>query len=506
MRLRLPLLGLAVLLSVVSSGPLFAQQLIDSVTVEVVDVPVFVSRNGAPVEGLTREDFELYVNGKRHPIDYFDVGSSRAVKEAGDLRERRLFLLLFDLAFTDVHSLGRAQKAALTLAAQAPAGDLFAVGTYSARRGVRIASPFTRNQVALSRAIGSLASTRSGDPLALVMTRAEVIHAEAMRPPEPVDVIGDELPGNVGRMANAAQEDIAYTVAHRSMENQVLDLSDLAARLASLQGQKHVVLLSNGFDGRNRRDTIRVAWVPTNFETYQGGVSPALEGAGLGGTVMKSVQQLGRSFQASDVFLHTVDVEGVSTLDGNQALFTLARRTGGQFIHNENNLGSALARLSANLSHSYVLGFVPRNEGGDANRIEVRVRNARGARVDHRRGFSSEPMKTDVTEGLYLADVVMNDVAQTGTAAALSVDGGTLSATVPMIQLAAQVSRGRKAELLVYFFDDEGGAVDFRREVIEVPVDAKGDMTIALAVPEGATVAKALLRVNGSLGFSKTGL
>ena len=498
MRLRIPLLGFVVLFSL----PLIAQQLTESVTVEVVDVPVFVTRNGTPVEDLEREDFELFVNGRPHPIDYFDIVSTRTAQDAEDLRERRLFLLLFDLAYTDVHSLGRARQAAMQLVENAPRGDLFAVGTYSRRRGIWIASPFTRNPVALSRAIGTFSSTRSGDPLALVLTNAEVLHAESMRAPDPVDLIRDELPGGAGVLANAALEDISSTVAHRAAEDQVLDLSDLARRLSSLQGQKHVVFMSLGFEGRKRRNNVGFLSSPTRYQIYEGGVSPALAGGGFGEDVMRSIRELGFAFQASDVFLHTLDVEGVGEM-GAASLLLLARRTGGKFIHNENDLGKALTRLSSSLSHSYVLGFVPRNARSSRNSIEVRLRNVRGATVHHRRGFSGTPQKTDVDEGLYLADVVMNDVPQTGTAAALSVEGATLSATIPMAEIAAQVTRDRRAELLVYFFDAKGSAVDFRREIVEVPITASGDTTIAMPVPPGATVAKALLRVNGSLGFSK---
>ena len=502
MRVPLTVLALAAVLSV----PLFAQQLSEAVTVEVVDVPVFVTRAGTPVEGLTREDFELFVNGKRHPFDYFDVVTTSAAKDAEDLRQRRLFLLLFDLAFTDIHGLERARRAAMKLVGSAPAGDLFAVGTYSSRRGIWIAAPFTRDPATLTHAIGTLSSTRSGDPLALVMTTAETARAGGLHAPEPVDLIGDDLPGGVTRLANAAQEDIALTVAQRFAEDQVLDLRDVAQRLASLQGQKHVVLMSSGFDGSNRTQSIRAASNPTSFVSYEGGVSPVLEGAGLGGRVFRAVKDLARAYQAADVFLHTVDLEGLTTLDANHALFTLAAHTDGTFIHSENDPSVALRRLSTAYGHSYVLGFVPRSVRKGDNRIEVRLRNARGATVHHRRGFSGAQQPTDVDEGLYLADVVMNDVPQTGTAASLTVEGMTLSATIPMAQLAPQVTKERRAELLVYFFDAQGAALEFRREVIDVPPAPDGDMTIAIAVPEGATIAKALLRVNGSLGFSRAGV
>jgi len=95
--------------------------------------------------------------------------------------------------------------------------------------------------------------------------------------------------------------------------------------------------------------------------------------------------------------------------------------------------------------------------------------------------------------------VVLNDVPQSGTAAALTLRDGTLSVDIPMRELAAQ---GKKGELLVYAFASDGSALMFHREVIAVTMDTA--KTLVIAVPEGTTVAKALLRVEGSVGFSRT--
>src|SRR5438128_564223 len=48
-------------------------QVRESVTVEVVEVPVYITTSdGKPIRGLTKDAFELSVDGKRMPIDYFD--------------------------------------------------------------------------------------------------------------------------------------------------------------------------------------------------------------------------------------------------------------------------------------------------------------------------------------------------------------------------------------------------------------------------------------------------
>src|SRR5947209_13753801 len=80
-------------------------QVREQITVEAVDVPVYVFAKGKPVRQLSKNDFELFVNGKPQPIDYFEMVDFTAPPAAPsshdaapaaqpDLRERRMFLLL----------------------------------------------------------------------------------------------------------------------------------------------------------------------------------------------------------------------------------------------------------------------------------------------------------------------------------------------------------------------------------------------------------------------------
>src|SRR5437660_656755 len=48
-------------------------QVREQITVEAVDVPVYVFSNGKPVRHLSKDDFELFVNGKPQPVDYFET-------------------------------------------------------------------------------------------------------------------------------------------------------------------------------------------------------------------------------------------------------------------------------------------------------------------------------------------------------------------------------------------------------------------------------------------------
>ena len=488
-------------LLLVLSLPLAAQSVRDSVTIEVVDVPVFVTSNGKPVLDLKVDDFELYVNGKPQAIEYFDVIGTSESETGSSLRGRRLFLLIFDLAFTPPFGLGRAQRAAGELIARSPADDLFAIATYSSSKGVWFATPFTSDRVALARGVASLSTSRSGDPLSIVMTateRASMNEWTGFTPDR-----GEELirGGGLDRLAGGAIQDMYQMQLRRAVEDQILSLKDVAARLAALQGQKHVVLLSEGFDS----DVPDRGALASNRSSTVNGMS--FRGVGFDFTHMfRQLREMSETFQSADILLHTLDLKGVSTLRSSEGLHVLAKEAGGRFVHNRNDYGAALVDLTESFRAGYVLGFTPAGAKEKHNRIEVRVKNLdRHAHVQYRKGFSGSLGSFDVKEGLYLADVVLNDVPQTGTAAELKLDGDKLQVKVPMRPLAAQLGGRGSAQLMIYLFGENGVALGFHRQTIPVSPDANGEKYLVFALPEGTTVAKALLQVDDSLGFSRTG-
>jgi VWFA-related protein len=506
-RIRFLLLAACLLFSL----SLFAQTAREAVTIEVVDVPVFVTRGAQPVDGLTRDDFELYVNGKAQPIEYFDVVASyeRADESAAprSLRERRLFLLIFDVAFSDLHAITRAQRAAAELVARAPASDLFAIATYSSRRGVWFSTPFTADRISLARGIASLNASASGDPLSIVLTRneREALGEWAARADERSDFVFTSDP-LISKLTGEAMRDVWNMPFQRTMENQIFDFTDLADRLAALQGQKHVVLLSEGFEPAPRTSAADVKKISLAVNDQTGfPQTSSLDASNM--HIFNLAEDMHKAFQGSDVLLHTLDLRGVSTLFGGDSLHLYASGTGGKFVHNRNDFGNALVALSNTLERGYVLGFKPAGAKRGYNKIVVKLKSAaRGTNVAYRKGFSGTARTPDVNDGLYLADVVLNDVPQTGTAAVLGLDHGKLDVKVPLRPLSAQLGKEGKAELLVYVFDADGEAIDFHRRVIDVPADATGDTAIRIDVPSQAATAKALLKVDGSLGFSRTDL
>src|SRR4051812_22098590 len=222
-------------------------------TVEVVQVPVYVTRDGASVTGLTRDNFELYVNGKPQPFDYFDVydfGSGgkapsavqpEAAAAPRDVRQRRLYVLLFDLAYSTPKAIARARVAADAYVDGAGPADAFAVGTYTNNHGVMLLVPFTRDRQAVRNAIQRMKESRQDDPLHLALApveRAELIEPDKFAESEQTQQM----------IADSSAAQLLLDPARRRIRDQIDALGDLADRLAVLEGNRHVVLLTSGFD------------------------------------------------------------------------------------------------------------------------------------------------------------------------------------------------------------------------------------------------------------------
>jgi hypothetical protein len=78
--------------------------------------------------------------------------------------------LTFDLVFSSLNTLRRAQSAALHYLDNALPSDVFAVATYTSNKGLRFIVPFTRDRALLHTALRRLNQIQSGDPLQLTLS------------------------------------------------------------------------------------------------------------------------------------------------------------------------------------------------------------------------------------------------------------------------------------------------------------------------------------------------
>lgn len=470
-----------------------AAQTRESVTVNVVDVPVYVTLNNQPVRNLTRDDFTLLVNGRKQPIDYFDtIDFADAGAPPADRRERRLFLLMFDLAFTKPLALDRARRAAVAMIEHAPPSDYFAVATFTPQHGAQFIVPFTNDHAVASHAALTLSASEAHDPLSLAVSPSE--RAALVAPVVTVDTRPDD-DEFIDQPMILTQEALSIGVTNASMpekrliENQLDSFGAIASRLAALEGYKHVLVFSTGFN----TDLV-----------YSNAYAPDAR-------LVESLQKMVKAFHAAGAVIDTIDVGGDRMLGANEGLAYYAQQTGGLFVQHENNFKTALNRVVTSSAAGYRLGFtVPANAKKGDNTIEVRIRNLpRGANVSFRRGFSTHLSASSGNDALRIADILQNDIPQTGLAATLSSSAGRLRVEIPVLDLVAQFgAREVDATLMLYIFDEHGAAVRYDAKRLHVTSAARANVVVEepLTLPPGKYVCKVILQAGDSLGFTRADL
>lgn len=415
-----------------------AQTYREQVTVNLVEVPVYLdSWNGRPVTGLTKDDFELFVNGAPHPIQTFDVLDERAPEPAiaaepapaTPLALRRLIVLLFDVGGSTRFGRLNAQRMAERFVKDAASGSTFAVATVGAS-GIRFIVPFTADHPTVQNAIKTL-SRRLGDPLNLATVDAGRVEGG----------FGSSAAVSAGDQSNPLQDEMELA----EQADMIEQLAALADRLAALTGQKEVILLSDG-----ARPGM------TKFDV----------------SLQPRVMRMHRHFQAAGVLLHGVDAEGLRApgagsaasrrnmppiLSAPKGLYSLALGTGGA-------VKSSMRALQNIQRVTYVLGFQPQGPQKERNSIKVRVKNIpRGTIVRYRTGFGAEPANgAGSGDALVLADALMNDIAQEGITVDLQVTATSasteLAAVLPGRELLG-LSSGKPVLLDVFFYLFDGPRV-----------------------------------------------
>ncbi|HXA17175.1 MAG TPA: VWA domain-containing protein [Thermoanaerobaculia bacterium] len=506
----------------------------ETTTVEVVQIPVYVTSSGASVRGLTRDDFKLRVNGQTQKIDYFDVVdfSSLSSEQMRDPRQRRLYVLTFDLANMSQFALPRAQRAAEEYLAAAQPSDSFAVALLGHDNQIRFIVPFTRDRATLRRAVASFRVASPGDPLRLTLAwgeRTALINDDAA---ELMDL---------RRMGAGVTAELVADMARRRVDDQFESLGNLARRLAPLEGYKHVVLLSRGFDsfllggglsGLTGRSPL--AGPLTGEGPQQQGnafASPGQQGQGAWWPVSfhgfdswlpESQRRMQKEFTDAGVFLDAIDIEGVRPIGmgSNESLHFLVSDTGGQVVEHRNDLKAAIQRLTDSQQVVYVLGFHAADTGRKQNTISVDVTGApRRSYVFYRQSYTTIADKPPAYDGLRLADIVTNDIPENGitmtTTVTTAPKTAAVSVTLPGQELLAIAGNDGnvKGEALLYVFLGQT-SVSFARKGIDVDVtrartgglDGRNvEIAQSFDLPPGTYALKVLVRLEGhdTLAFAR---
>ncbi|HEY7215436.1 MAG TPA: VWA domain-containing protein [Thermoanaerobaculia bacterium] len=508
-RNRFPL-RLSLLLPLLLAVPLPAQQTIFEGTSQVVavEVPVnVIDRDGQAVRGLTRDDFEVFDGNEPQKLTGFEVvdlkmmqgGTAGAAASAPAANlpagARRHFLFLFDLSFSSPTSILKARLAArdLVLNALHPT-DLAAVATYSLETGPKLLVTFTPDRSQLARAIDTLGyrealDARRMDPLRFI-----------------IDPPTNEATGNAFTLAEGTdlrqQRDqaikeylktLAFATerAERSFEvgrisSYSRSLGDMAKTLNAVEGRKHVILFSEGFDSRLLigRQTTDSDADEDNFniafgETWKVDNDQRYGNTGLQGDLNRMLDE----FRRADCVIQAVDIGGLragaderARPSGQDSLFYIANETGGELFKDANNLRQPLERMLERTGVTYLLTF-ERSDlklDGSYHRLRVKAKLPPGARLSHRAGYyAPRPFKEldPLEKGLLASDSIASAASKRevdlNVLAAAFRAGESLS-YVPVILeiggrslLAGQKESKLNVEIYSYVSDAKGQMRDF---------------------------------------------
>lgn len=245
--------GLAVLL-LMRPGPAVAEERprarapVFGTGISLVQLPVFViDREGHAARGLTAADFEVEDDGRRTEVVSFRYVDTTSIEEQAEIplspAARRRFLILFDMSFTNLAGLNRAQRAAADFVRRRlNPSDLAAVATFDVHNGMRLIANFTEDRALLVHAVDTLGMpklTRINDPLGLA---ADFAVTDLTRPqsgaeePTPQALLNNVLAVFIRQMRSAEEQ------AYRNHIATLLSgFEDLARALRGVEGRKQVL-------------------------------------------------------------------------------------------------------------------------------------------------------------------------------------------------------------------------------------------------------------------------
>jgi len=385
------------------------------------DVMVF-DKQGRFVNGLKREDFELRIDGKVKPIDFFEKITAGSINEESQIaaargssaqansirsagprpldRGRPVYFYVDDLHL-DLPGIAITRKL-ITSFIEKEMGQNDQAAIASASGQIGFLQQLTDNKTVLRAALERLKyhpySVRDFDRPTMSEYQALLITNYDR------DLTGyfiDETIRLNPGMTREAAESLVTTRAHSLMlqagnvtSNTLVGLEGLIRAANKLPGRKLIFFVSDGFflDDRNSDSRYRLQRV-TSAAARSGVVIYSMDARGLVASLSDASSE--SQFDPTGRVLRANSGELVASQD---SLNALAADTGGKAVFNTNSLEPGLTRALKETSVYYLLAWKPDSEAQHASkfrRIEVKVVGKSDLTVQVRRGFFDREPETD---------------------------------------------------------------------------------------------------------------
>jgi Ca-activated chloride channel family protein len=416
-----PILPLLLLLI----APVAIAQLVESIEVRITNVDVVVTdRSGKPIHGLTRDDFEVYENGKLQPLtNFYEMRDATAVDAVAaaetiapaeappaELQRRRL------VVFVDQESVDARRRQAAFASLQKTIGKLLRPDdeamVVSFYRDRRVVTELTSDRAAIDKALREAATQAPGSSMR-IKARDQVISNAS-------DNISFAR-SNPRLMSMADAYRNAYATAsayadelYQSQKRLVAGVQQTVASMAGLEGKKVLIFIGGDLQARpgvDVFDAVDSMFRPTGVSV----VNAANTTEGSRRSLGTELEKLGRDANTNGVTLYLIDATdrsssksaaeaahidenvGVDTgldLESAVSMTALASATGGSALIGSANYDLALNNVARDLSSYYSLGY--RASAGEGNRkIVVKVKKP-GLVARSRRSYSLQSSEEEM--------------------------------------------------------------------------------------------------------------
>jgi VWFA-related protein len=403
------------------------ENFIESVTVNVVNVDVYVSDKRGRVTGLARQDFELYEDGRPMAITNFlaveggkTTGAAAEAEAAAEAAEpnrapklppgyeqapipedQKLRLIVYidnyNLKPFDRNRVMRDLR--IFLDQKLRRGDQVMLVTYD--RELHVRQPFTADTGLVNAQL-----------LAIEKISAQGVHAESDRR-EVLREIEDAKGGPQAMSlahgyAGAAFNDVSFTIDA---------IKNLVTTLAGMSGRKAIVYVSDGLPMMVGEDVFYA--VQNKFP----GTSIISESSQFDSS--RRLEELAAQANANRVTFYTIDAGGLRVYSATSAenqnagqgvyidqinisnlqssLQMMAEKTGGIYIINANEVLPHLDKIAADFTTFYSLGYTPPHVGdGRFHKITVKVKR-KGVTVRCREGYRDKSIESRMSDGTLAA-------------------------------------------------------------------------------------------------------
>ena len=431
-----PLLTAAALLVLAGATAVQAQPdqtFIDTLDVQVVEVDVVVTdRNGRPVRGLTRDDFELSVDGE--PVEITNFFESELLGQPAEPADRAAPPAA---GAEPAQAEAAADPASLTVVLYMDDANLFPPYRSRLLRRLEKAVESWRTLNArfmyarfVNRLEVVVPPTRDLDAILKAASKRPKGLARAVRNQRSRQFTLEEINVNSRGCQNTGQlMALADTYAVEQANRAAIaadGLADLTSTLAGIPGRKAIVYMSDGLPqqpGLSAFDYIAQVLCPNDPR-----IVPETNAAAQRHDETRRFQQLTAHANANRVTLFTLDAGGIRTglsqsmsFDGvapsyqndrlhwtniQGGLQQLASETGGKALLNSNDLADLLEDVTEQLVSTYSLGFSPdERRSGEVRRLKVELapHAAQGRRVEYRRSYRDKTQDEQLSERLISA-------------------------------------------------------------------------------------------------------